>query len=129
MSLEEAVNRTERFNPQYRVPSTVAGSRFAAQTLKNNNLLFFGSYHYDQWKMLTNTVADLAGKNGGRAALEATDKLGALTLGVWATHALIDKGLQNFSGDKAAYTKPFGVLDLPDELYQMATGKKTFSQV
>lgn len=128
-NLEKAVINTERFNPQYRVPSEVAGSRAASQVLRNNNVLFFGSYHYDQWKVLANMVGDLAGKNGGKAALEAADKFGALALGVWVTHALIDKGLQSFSGNGAAYTKPFGVLDLPDQLYQLATGKKDISQV
>jgi hypothetical protein len=128
-NLDEAVRMTQRFNPQYKVPSEVAGSRAASKVLRNNNVLFFGSYHYDQWKTLANMVTDLAGKNGGKAALESADKFGALALGVWATHALIDKGLQNFSGNKNAYTKPFGVLDLPDQLYQMATGQKDVGSV
>lgn len=129
MTVDEAAARTARFNPQYRVPSHVAGSRTASQILRNNNLLFFGSYHYDQWKTLANMVGDLAGKNGGKAALESADKFGALALGVWATHALVDKGLQNLSGNKNAYTKPFGVLDLPDQLYQLATGQKDIGAV
>lgn len=128
-SLEDAAAQTQRFNPQYRVPSRVAGSRVASQLLRNNNLLFFGSYHYDQWKTLANTIGDAVGKSGSKPALEAWDKLAAMTVGVYATYALIDKGLQNFSGNSNAYTKPFGNLDLPDELYQLATGKKDISSV
>lgn len=128
-SLDDAVSRTARFNPQYRVPARVGNNRAASQVLRNNNLLFFGSYHYDQWKTITHMVTDVAGKNGGKAALEAADKFGAIALGVWATHALIDKGLQNFSGNNSAYTKPFGVLDLPDQLYQMSTGQRDIGAV
>jgi hypothetical protein len=128
-TLAHAANRTAMFNPQYKVPSRIAGSRAASVLLRNNNILFFGSYHYDQWKTLINVARDLAGRNGGKAAFEAVDKLAALTLGVYMTHALIDKGLQAFSGNPNANTKPFGILDLPDQLYQLATGKKDLGSV
>jgi hypothetical protein len=124
MTLEQAAAETARFNPQYQVPSRVAGSRAAANILKNNNLLFFGSYHYDQWKVISNSVMDLAGKNGGKAALAAADKFAAMTLGIYATGALVDKGLQAITGNTNANTKPFGVLDLPSQIYKTVTGQE-----
>lgn len=139
MSLEDAVAKTQRYNLQYSVPSRVGprilpgrARRSLANTLASPRI-FFGRYRYDLYRILSNTIKDTVNlkslAKGGKENAQALDKLAALALGAGIVWPLVDKGIQKISGDKNAYMKAPGALELPAEAKDVVEGKKKASGV
>lgn len=134
MSLEDAMKATEKYSLQYKVPSRVGGKlapgklgRSLSATLQSPKV-FFGRYKYDLYKIMVNSIKDTInlktlvthpGQN-----LQAADKLAAMAVGAAVVWPLVDKGVQKLSGNKNAYIKAPGALELPETINQLRTGKK-----
>lgn len=133
-SLEDAVTKTQRYNLQYSVPSRVGPKilpgaiRRDASSLLRSKAVFFGRYKYDLYRILSNTIKDTVNlkslAKGGKENARALDKLAALALGTAVVWPLVDKGIQKVSGNKNAYMKAPGALELPSEVKKVATGKE-----
>jgi hypothetical protein len=121
MSFDDAVKDTEKFNFQYKVPSRVAGSRQMARFLKSD-MVFFGPYRYDQFKMFSNTLKAAVKVNDPKGAAEAWDKLGILAIGTTLMMPVINKGLQAIAGDKNAHLSAPGPLAIPADIEAVKDG-------
>lgn len=133
-SLEDAVSKTQRYNLQYSVPSRVGpkvlpgvARRGLANTLSSPKV-FFGRYRYDLYRIMSNTIKDSVNLKslvkGGKENAQALDKLAAMALGTAIVWPLVDKGIQKVSGNKNAYMKAPGTLELPSAVKDVAQGKK-----
>lgn len=128
MSFEDAVKETARKNLQYKVPSRIIvpgkAGRAAAETLGSDKV-YFGAYTYDKYRIAKNIVKDTASIKHPKQALQAADQLAAtvaIAAGVWP---LVNKGVQNLTGDKNAHVTAPGVSSIPELAQQVIQGKKT----
>lgn len=123
-SFEDAMKDTARFNFQYKVPSRVAGSRNLSRFLQSDKV-FFGRYRYDQWKIFTNTLKDSVNILHPKQAGEALDKLAVIALGIGVGMPIVNKLVQNISGNPNAHFSAPGSLGLPDTFYEMVKGQES----
>jgi hypothetical protein len=138
MSLDEALAKTERYNLRYHLPAQI-GPKFLGNTLRRDasklmgsNMLFFGRYTYDKYRIVTNMLKDTInpktlishpGEN-----YQAASKLAALALVTAAWGAAVNKGVQTIYGDPSAYITTPGVGDVVDRGYKVLTGQKNALQ-
>jgi hypothetical protein len=126
----EAVQATEKFMSNYRVPPTVGGSgrggRLISQALQDPALSAFGPYKYGLWKSWADTTKDLLAKSSSPQERKAA--LGHLVtagvLGFVIAPYVLDKLAQTITGNPDAKVRRFGPLALPDAISQAAQGNK-----
>jgi hypothetical protein len=131
MNFEDALKQTERYGLQYKVPSRAALpgklGRSVSKTLQSPKV-FFGPYTYDKYRVTSNIAKDIVNpksliKSPGQNA-RAIDKAAAMALGAALAWPLVEKGVQNVTGDKAAHVTAPGPLSLPQTLIKVARGQE-----
>jgi len=127
MSFEKALAKTERYNLQYKVPSRAMlpgkVGRSVSNTLRSPRV-FFGSYTYDKYRVTKNIVKDTANLRHPVQAVQAADKLAAMVVGAAIAWPLVEKGVQNITGDKAAHVTAPGPLAIPQTVIKVAKGQQ-----
>lgn len=137
MSLDDAMKETEKYSLQYKVPSRVGGKllpgklgRSASKSLQSP-VIFFGRYKYDLYKIMANTIKDTINMKtlvtDPKSNVDAVGKLAAMSVGAGIVWQAIDKGLQNVTGNKNAYIKAPGALELPEAIEEIANGKRSLT--
>lgn len=131
MDPKSAVDATEKFMSNYRVPSTVGGTgrggRLISQIINEPALSNFGPYKYGLWKTWADTSKDLLAKSS--TTQQRREALGHLVaagvLGFVIAPYLLDKAAQAVSGNPDARVRRFGPLAIPDAVSQAAQGNKS----
>ena len=127
LSFEQALAKTERYGLQYKVPSRAAlpgkVGRSVSNTLRSPKV-FFGSYTYDKYRITKNIVKDTANLRHPVQAAQAADKLAAMVFGAAIAWPLVEKGVQNITGDKAAHVTAPGPLAIPQTVIKVAKGQQ-----
>lgn len=130
MSFENALKETARKNLQYKVPSRIIlpgkAGRAAAETLGSDKV-YFGAYTYDKYRIAKNIVKDTLNVTHPKQALQAADQLAATVAIAASLWPLVNKGVQNISGDKNAHVTAPGVSSIPELAQQVIQGKKTIT--
>ena len=126
LSTRKAIFEAEKDIPNYRIPSQVMGSRWAAQALKSPNLMMFGRYKYGQIKAW-GSMFEEAFKGDAKGKADAVGKfIVALALANVA-YPLADQALKKASGNKDARVKRAGPFSLSDAAWQLTTGQKDWA--
>lgn len=118
MSFEQALKQTEKYSYQYRVPSRVAGSTQVSQALQSD-LVYFGRFRYDQFKIIGNALKDAVGIDNASQAYEAWNKLILIAIGTTMLMPAINKILQKVTGDKNAHITAPGPMQIPELMYNI----------
>jgi hypothetical protein len=127
MTVDDAIDQTERYNLSYQVPSRVLGSRAISKGLQNTNLVLFGRYRYDLFRITANTLKDAINITDPKQAALAWDKLGMEALIVYGFYKGVDPLLQKL-GDKNAYMTAGGTAGLAQDVWALATHQETTQQ-
>jgi hypothetical protein len=111
-SLEQAIKRTEYFHPNYRVPSTVMGSRALAQLASNPYTERFGRWDYGRLAYFGNIAQAIAGKLPDVSRAEGLDKLAMLGFMAYVAYPWLQEEADKAAralGYARAYIPHFGV--------------------
>jgi hypothetical protein len=127
LATRDAIFQAEKDIPNYRVPSEVMGSHALSEILRSPNWINFGRYKYGQIRAIASMVKDMVGPGvSGADRIDAIGKatvMAALAVGVYP---LINKGIQQLTGNPDASLRAFGPLSLSDAITGFATGQKNW---
>jgi hypothetical protein len=123
MGPRKAIAAAEKDIPNYRIPSTVLGSRGIANLLKSPNYLMFGRYKFGQFNAIYSAFRDLIrGTNEERK--EAAGKLLVMGGMMFGVYAFANAALRQITGnpqDRISLGGPFSILQSG---YEMMTGER-----
>lgn len=135
MTFEDAMRDTFRFQPSYKVPSRVLGSRWLSQAIQSPLLSFAGAYHYaipaSMLAIARDIVAPKEGfsKGGWKARGDAAGKgLMLAFLGIIATQWL-DHKIQGLLNNPWAYGALGGEVKFVGDIDRVANGDESVSQL
>lgn len=126
LSPKQAAAKTHQLMADYRIPSRVAGSRGASKMLQDPRATMFGRYDYNRLANMGDTLMRAA-KND-HEGWEARDQLLALAAITTIGYKVIDKILQNYTGEPDAHYGMGGYSSLADIGVAMGDGRKSPSQ-
>lgn len=125
MSVKEAIQKTDRHIPNYRIPAKVMGSRFLSQFLSDPGAMAFGRYHYGVFNSYAHMAKSLV--NGtGEQQKEALGQLMMMGVLAFAIKPVLDKAAQYVTGDKNAESRARGPIALPYHFIKAIQGKEDF---
>jgi len=123
MPLEQAISHAEQHIPNYRLPTTVLGSRGIAQVIQDPSLVAFGRYHYGVYNSLARITKGLA-FGDAQQKREAAGNLFALgTLALVLKPLVLDPMVRQITGDKEAEIAPRGPLSPLETAWKIANNK------
>ncbi|MCC8956125.1 hypothetical protein H8B02_22640 [Bradyrhizobium sp. Pear77] len=130
MSMQDAITKAERHIPNYRIPTTIMGSkqgaRIFSQILSEPTFMVFGRYHYGVFNSYANIAKDLVrGSRGNK--LDAIGNLFAMGLLSFAVYPVLDKAARWITGNDHASAARRGPLAIPYHLYEAARGKENLT--
>ncbi|MHC2257137.1 hypothetical protein ACVILK_006829 [Bradyrhizobium embrapense] len=130
MSMQDAITKAERHIPNYRIPTTIMGSkqgaRIFSQILFEPTFMVFGRYHYGVFNSYANIAKDLVrGSRGNK--LDAIGNLFAMGLLSFAVYPVLDKAVRWITGNDHASAARRGPLAIPYHLYEAARGKENLT--
>jgi len=135
VSLSDAFKEVGKIIPEYRLPSRIADSRWAAKAMGNPLVSWFGSYHYGLLKSFAESAKSALGAqapSAGRTKAEEVGKgwdrlamLGLITMVLFPY--VFDKAAQKLTGDKHARWRRPGPAGYVDAVEQVAEGKQDVS--
>lgn len=158
MSLKEALRETAKHIPDYRLPARMFNSRALAKLLSNPNISMFMAYHYGAAKSYGEAAKSALGIGGGgggqggqppeptgasgeeggeapkgrsKAAEVAHgwEILATIGLVTFVLYPLLDKLVQELTGDKHAKLRRAGAATIPYNVYLAATKQKSIGDV
>ncbi|MCC8964520.1 hypothetical protein H8A95_19915 [Bradyrhizobium sp. Pear76] len=130
MSMQDAITKAERHIPNYRIPTTIMGSkqgaRIFSQILAEPTFMVFGRYHYGVFNSYANIAKDLVrGSRGNK--LDAIGNLFAMGLLSFAVYPVLDKAARWITGNDHASAARRGPLAIPYHLHEAARGKENLT--
>lgn len=126
IDFQTAIKDMERFNLQYRVGSRAASKTKAGRVMSgvlNSDVVFFGRYRYDLFRITANIMKDAAKVKDINTASAAWNKLAITALATALIWPEVDKGIQKLTGVPNAYMKAPGTLGIPTDVYNVLKGK------
>jgi hypothetical protein len=130
MTTKEAVAKVEQHMPNYRVPTTVLGSRKLSAILQNPNVSVFSKYHYGLVNSMAHVVKDMNPKNlgtkEGRVEFrKGLDSALAYSLGMLVMYPLMDSMAKAIFGDSdATEQRRAGPFHMIDAIIKVSEGEK-----
>ena len=123
MGHDKAIVEAERHFPNYRLPTTVMGSRILQEAMAEPIITAFGRYRYGMMNSYANIAKDLV--NGGTAErTEAMAKIALLGIMGFVAYPLLNKMAQYVTGNKQAYMQPRGPMTIPVHVQRVLQGKE-----
>jgi len=124
MSTRAAIAEAERHIPNYRIPPEVLKSRIFAQALKDPSLTAFSRYHYGMFKSYGEMAKDLAGPHATlKQRWDAMGNIFATALLMTVVTPMINRKIQQMTGDKNIEMGPRGSTTIAQEAFDMWRGK------
>jgi hypothetical protein len=127
-TFDEAVKEVGKHIPNYRIPARVLGSKGISDLMSNPNITMFGGYHYGALRSYGEMINDIA-KGDGRHKLEAIDKIAMFALIGLVIYPEMDKIAKKITGNPNAYFRRAGSITFPENIYKLAKGYITPSQL
>lgn len=126
-STARAIKDAEKHIPNYRIPTTVIGSRGLSKVLQEPGLTNFARYHYGMWNSFMHMATDLA-KGTKAEKKEALGNVAALAFMGYVAYDVMDAIYQKITGDPNAKLLRRGAMSVPHGLAEMSRGEESFSQ-
>lgn len=126
--IDKAIDDTEKFNLTYHVPAKVLGSKSIGNALRGSNMLLFGSYRYDLFRINANYLKSAVKVTDPKAAAKAIDSLAMEALVVAGFATGVKAGIDKLTGNKNAYMSTPGVAGLAEDVWKLATSRETTQQ-
>lgn len=129
-AIEAAFTSGKGAMPDYRMPTTVAGSRKLQGALKNPNLNVFGNYHLGIIKSYMNIMKELISKDAtikDRGA--ALDKAAAMGVLAFVVYPQLDHLARAVFGNADAKVRRSGALTIPQAMWDAVHGRKGIGDV
>lgn len=130
LSREEAIKDTFTTGkggiPDYRPPTTLAGSRGLKKVVFNPNISVFSSYHYSILKSYMNTMSKLIAKDVSiKDRTTALDRAAMMGVAAFVIYPELDKLARIITGDPNGKFRRAGPLTVPYAIYQGTQGQKS----
>jgi ADP-Ribosyltransferase in polyvalent proteins len=130
MSRAEAIKEAEKYIPNYRIPSEVAGSRVLSKVMQDPNVESFGRYNYNKFKAYAEMVKSLIAKDATpKQRFDALGRFAAagalLTFGTMILNPLAQK----LTGNKESKFRMGGTLAIPENIIDYTDKQKSFIQL
>jgi hypothetical protein len=125
-STARAIKDAEKHIPNYRIPTTIMGSRTASQIAQEPALVNFARYHYGMWKSFMHMATDLA-KGAKAEKVEALGNVAALAFMGYVVYPVVDAIYQKATGDPNAKLLRRGAMSVPHALAEVSRDRKSFS--
>ena len=124
-SVDQAIKQAERDIPNYRVPPTIGGSRFASQFMQDPLVTSFGRYHFGMWNSYANIVKDAVGTHSSPGdRVDAIGKMFAMGILAYGVYPALDKVAQAVTGNDEASANRRGPISIPHHLGRALEGKE-----
>jgi hypothetical protein len=127
MSPQEAMIRTEQHIPNYRLPTTIMGSRAAAKVVGEPLAFAFSPYHYGVFNSYAHVVKDLA-KGTAEERVDAIGKLMIMGAMGMVVYPLLDKAAGYITGNPNAEAHRRGPIAIPNAMVRALQGKGDITQ-
>lgn len=125
---KEAIRQAEEHMPNYRVPTTVAGSRKLSTILQNPNVSVFSKYHYGLVNSMAHVVKEMHPKNlmtpeGQIEFRKGLDSALAYAFGMAIFYPMMDQLAQSMFGDPTMEQRRAGPFHMLDAIARVSEGK------
>lgn len=132
LSLEDAINETEKYLPTYRSYSRTLGQRWLSKGLYNPNITSFGRFDAGKVKAVANMITSLKDGMADRDPVAVKDALGrfaAMAVLVGVVAPLMNAIVQKATGNKNATFGLGGTAQFAEDLKDYATNDPTFDKL
>jgi predicted 3-demethylubiquinone-9 3-methyltransferase (glyoxalase superfamily) len=130
MSLKDALTETGKHIPNYRLPARIFDSPTLAKLMSNPNLSMFGAYHYGALRSYGEMLKSVLSKSSSAAErAHGLDLLATVGLVTFVVYPQVDKLLKAITGNKDAELRRAGAATFPYNLYLLAKGEKSLTEV
>ena len=127
LSSKAAIKAAEKHIPNYRIPTTIMGSRTASQFAQEPAFVNFARYHYGMWKSFMHMATDLA-KGTAAEKKEALGNVAALAVMGYVVYPIVNALYQKVTGDPNAKMLARGAMSVPHGLAEVSRDRESFSQ-
>ena len=135
MPLKQALTETAKHIPDYRLPTRILNSTTIAKVMSNPALTMFGQYHYGALRSYGEMaksalgISDVPGRSKAAEVGHGWEMLAALGLVTFVVYPMIDRALQEATGNKNARLRRAGAATFPWNIQQLAKHEKTPTEV
>jgi hypothetical protein len=127
MTPQEAMIRTEQHIPNYRLPTTIMGSRAAAKVVGEPLAFAFSPYHYGMFNSYAHDVKDLI-KGTGAERVDAIGKIMVMGAMGMVMYPMLDKAASYITGNPDAEAHRRGPIAIPNALVRAFQGHGDITQ-
>lgn len=125
---KEAIKQVEKHMPNYRVPTTVAGSRKLSTVLQNPNVSVFSKYHYGLVNSMAHVVKEMHPKNlmtheGQAEFRKGLDSALAYAFGMTIFYPMMDQMAQIMFGDPTMEQRRAGPFHILEAIKRVSEGE------
>ncbi len=130
MPLKTAIEQVGKHIPNYRLPTRIFDSPTLAKLMSSPNLSMFGAYHYGALRSYGEMLKSVLSKTSSAAErAHGLDLLATVGLVTFVVYPQVDKLLKAITGDKDAELRRAGAATFPYNLYLLAKGEKSPTEV
>ncbi len=135
MPLKQALTETAKHIPDYRLPTRILNSTTIAKVMSNPALTMFGQYHYGALRSYGEMaksalgISDVPGRSKAAEVGHGWEMLATLGLVTFVVYPMIDRALQEATGNKNARLRRAGAATFPWNIQQLAKHEKTPTEV
>lgn len=123
--MDQAIIDAERDIPNYRIPTTILGSRKTAQTFFNTSYFAFSRYHIGMLNAFASVFKDVFGKNATMGdRVDGFGKIMAVGMMAGVMYPLMDSFYKKLTGNKDAEANRRGPLTIPGHIAGALSGKE-----
>lgn len=127
LPVKKALHEAEKHIPNYRIPTTIMGSREFSKIAQEPAFTVFSRYHYGMWRSFMNMATDLA-KGTAKEKGEALGNVAALAAMGYLVYPVIDAIYQKITDDPKAKMLARGAMSVPRAAKEWWHNDISFSQ-
>jgi hypothetical protein len=133
MDIKDAIRETNKFIPNYDIPSTILGQEWISKVARDPNYTMFTAYHYGVLRSYGNMIRDFvkgAARLDGKMVAKSVDRMAMAALVNVVMYPVLDHVAQSMFGsqDDRKRVRRAGSSSLDEHIYKLSTHQEDWAK-